>query len=275
MKWIAIAILLTLSVCLNPIYADTNNAAVKVKWGYSGNIAPDQWGKLDPSFAVCANGKEQSPINITQKVRLATSALTIHYQPAPLTIMDNGTTELQLGQTQTIINDGHTIQVNFSDQASREFINWQGQAYRLVQFHIHAPSETTVQGKAFPLEIHFVHQGTNGHVAVLAVFVETGAANPALQAIIDHVPTVVGKEQTIPGAQIDPANLLPANHTYYSFAGSLTTPPCTEGLQWLVLATPITASPAQIIALGQAIHAPNARPTQPLNNRDITLSKLL
>jgi carbonic anhydrase len=252
------------------VYADTNDIGVKVKWGYIGNVGPTKWGQLDPSFVLCDIGRSQSPINIVKQTTKTQHSLTLHYESAPLIMMDNGPTALMMGNTQTIINDGHGVQVNFPQSQSNEFMTWEDKTYRLVEFHFHSPSENQWHGQSYPMEIHFVHQGKRGHVAVIGVFVKGGKENPTLETIIRHLPQQEGKAFPIKGEQINPLDLMPSVKDHYDFAGSLTTPPCTEGVRWIVMADAITASPAQIVQLRKAAGGANARPVQPLNGRTIS-----
>lgn len=246
-----------------------DDAAVSTQWGYKGNVGPARWGQLNSDFIACSTGKSQSPINIPKKVPHASGQLAFNYSSSKLDIVDDGQTDLTIGDKQELILDGRGVQVNFPSQDSKESITLNGKNYRLIQFHFHSPSENTWHGRSFPLEIHFVHQGENGKVAVVGVFVIGGPENMAIQKLAKHIPKVEGKEYTIEGEQINPADLLPATHQYYSFTGSLTTPPCTEGLSWMVLETPITASPAQIAVIRKAAGGANARPVQQLNGRKI------
>ncbi|MBA3661661.1 MAG: carbonic anhydrase family protein [Gammaproteobacteria bacterium] len=259
---------LVLSVVLNAgVYAE-NDAAVKIKWGYKGNIGPSRWAELDPQFALCGKGKQQSPINIIEKNSAAKSDLQINYTSAPLDIGINDTTKLQIGKISTLFQDGHGIEVNFpADLIENIVIN--NETYQLIEFHIHTPSENTWHGQSFPAEIHFVHQGPNGKVAVLGVFAKGGEESEEMQIVVDNIPHDQGQSHLIPGKSINPADLLPANKRHYRFQGSLTTPPCSEGLQWFVFAEPITISPAQIARLRHAVGGSNARPVQPLNGRSI------
>lgn len=252
-------------------YAELNDAAVKVQWGYKGNTGPIHWGELSSDFAVCSSGKTQSPIDIPRKTMKQIESLEIHYEPAPLVIMDDGPTELMIGKNQTIINDGHGIQVNFK-AADKEFITFNQQQYHLVQFHFHSPSENAWHGQAFPLEVHFVHQGPDGQLAVIGVFIKGGASNPAIEKIVSHLPSEEGKAFPIKDEAINPLDLLPSDRRLYSFAGSLTTPPCSEGVHWFMMAEPITATPAQIVELRKAAGGVNARPIQPLHGRVINYS---
>jgi carbonic anhydrase len=255
-------------------YAEVNDSGIKIKWGYKGNIGPERWGQLDPRFALCAAGLAQSPVNITKKVTASPHSLTLAYTPAPLDIINDGPTEVQIGDMKTIIYDGHGIEVNFPSLLSslKETITFDGKTYRLVQFHIHTPSENEWHGQLFPLEIHFVHQGENGQLAVIAVFAKGGKANPELQKIIDNLPQDKAIEHEIAGQSINPIALMPAKKDYYSLMGSLTTPPCSEGVKWIVMTDPITISPAQIIKLKRAVGGANARPVQKLNKRVVNYS---
>jgi len=251
----------------------TNEPVVATKWGYKGSISPAQWGQLNPDFIACSTGKSQSPINIPKKVPKAAGQLVFNYAPSSLDIINDGSTDVTIGNKQMLILDGHGVKVSFPTQVAKESLVLNGKNYRLIQFHFHSPSENTWRGRSFPLEIHFVHQGENGKVIVVGVFVNGGAVNPAIQLLIGHLPAVNGKEYVIKGEQINPSDLLPTTHQYYSFAGSLTTPPCTEGLNWIVLENPITASPAQIAIIRKAAGGENARPVQPLNGRTINFVK--
>ena len=260
--------LISMSMYSTHVFAKTNDAAAKVKWGYEGKIGPQHWGQLDPAFAICANGQTQSPINISPETITKNTVLNLNYQAAPMLIVDDGITELLIGKTQTIFNDGHTIQLNFAHDAD-EKITYNGNAYWLVQFHIHTPGENKWQGQSFPMEIHFVHQSEDGLVVVISVFVRNGKENPAFKKIVAHVPKRPGAIMTIKGENINPIDLMPVRQDFYGFTGSLTTPPCTEGVQWLVMAEPITASAVQIAKLKRAINGDNARPVQPLHGRQI------
>ena len=240
-----------------------------IKWSYQGKTGPKYWGQLSPEFALCANGKQQSPIDINEETSFSGVKLNMHYKAAPMMIVEDGLTELTIGDKQTIIHDGHSIQLNFPSESINEILTLNDTNYRLIQFHIHTPSENKWRGKQFPLEIHFVHQGNDGTVAVIGVFAKLGKANPALQKIIDHIPHEIGQEIRVPATRINPASFLPIKKSYYYFLGSLTTPPCTEGLRWVVMDEPITASPEQIRKLKQALSEPNSRPVQPLNDREV------
>lgn len=260
------------------LFTSTNSFAmddsgIKIKWGYEGQTGPNHWAKLNPHFAVCSVGKSQSPINISPKITDQTTKLEINYNPATLDIVKDGTTSLMIGKEHTIINDGHSIQLNFSPDRVAEVIKFNQEEYKLIQFHFHTPSENKLNGKSFPLEIHFVHQGKNGTLAVIGVFVKEGEENPALQKIINNLPSEKHEPLQIQGESLSPAELLPTNLSHYDFMGSLTTPPCAEGVQWVVMQNPITASKSQIAAIKAATQGNNARPVQPRNKREVFLSE--
>lgn len=267
--WAALSLSLFFSV---PAFAAVNEAAIKTNWGYKGGIGPERWAKLSKDFALCASGKMQSPINLPDETWNGSESLTFNYHAAPMYIMDNGVTKLQLGSDQVFINDGHGVQLDFHPD-SHESVTYAGKPYQLVQLHFHSPSENESDGRTFPLEIHFVHQGASGKVLVVGVFVRAGEMNPAIEKVINHLPKEEGKEIAIAGERVDPAQLLPVDKTFYAFTGSLTTPPCTEGLQWVQMQSSITATPAQIQRLRWAAGGDNARPIQSLNGRHVSIKQ--
>lgn len=245
-----------------------NDSSIRIKWGYKGNIGPERWAQLDPGFLICAQGKLQSPISIEKNIVSIKDGLKIYYSSAPLVIVNDGQTQLTIAKEQITIADGHSIQINMTPRSNQK-ITYEGKPFQLVQLHIHTPSENLFQGRSFPMEIHFVHQGKNGEVVIIGVFAKGGLLNTELQKMIVHLPTEQHTPMTVTGETINPSQLLPKNLNYYSFQGSLTTPPCTEGVKWIVMFDPITVSPAQIARLREAVGGNNARPVQPLNGRTI------
>ena len=221
-------------------------------WSYGGATNPTQWGHLGHNFAACEVGRDQSPINIDDVIAGAPAELEFDYKPTSL----------------VVVNNGHTIQVNYTEGSS-VLIN--GEAYELLQFHFHTPSEHTTSGEAFAMELHFVHRNAAGELAVVGIMMKKGAAHPAINTIWEHIP---GKEEmsAVEGVAIDAANLLPKNMTYFSYEGSLTTPPCSEGVHWNILTEPIQVSEEQI-AIFESQYQVNARPIQPVNGRVIELHK--
>jgi len=219
-------------------------------WGYEGDVAPAHWGELSDKFKLCSSGKNQSPIDIKSNFDVDLPAIQFDYS-AP---------------AKKIINNGHTIQVDVKAGSS---ITVDGKNYQLKQFHFHTPSENKINGKSFPLEAHFVHRlkGKNTF-AVVAVMFNEGAANPILEQLWDKIPSKVGESVKLEKS-IDYTQLLPKDKDYYRFNGSFTTPPCTEGVYWHVLKTPLTASKAQIEKFLATMHHPNNRNIQTTGARVI------
>jgi carbonic anhydrase len=214
-------------------------------WAYAGHEGPNHWGELSADFGVCRTGSEQSPIDLKSAVRSELGTVSVAWSPSPL----------------TVVNNGHTIQVNTA-LGSRMVVD--GESYELVQFHFHHQSEHTVDGRPYPMEVHFVHRSARGALAVLGVLLTEGAANPMLAEIWQAMPKAHGERRT--AATIDPRTLLPARQDYFRYAGSLTTPPCAETVLWTVYAQPIEASRAQIEAFA-ALFPNNARPVQERHRR--------
>ena len=222
-------------------------------WTYEGEHGPAHWASLEPEFQSCGLGKHQSPIDIRGAKAAALPAIEFHYQPSPLKIIDNG----------------HTVQVSY---ASGSFITVGDQKYELQQFHFHHPSEEKVNGKSYPLVAHLVHRNAEGKLAVVAVLMTEGQVNPLLETVWKYLPAEEGKELAPEGVTIDVARLLPAKHGYYTFTGSLTTPPCTEGVTWFVLKRPAQISKGEVAAFAQK-YPHNARPVQPLNGRSVQMTQ--
>jgi carbonic anhydrase len=227
--------------------------AQDVHWSYEGEAGPEHWGELDPAFALCSTGVEQSPIDIASSSPLNPADLQFSYQPSGL----------------TIVNNGHTIQANYDAGST---VQVDGQPYELLQFHFHNPSEHTVDGSAMPLELHFVHRNSEGGLAVVGVFLVEGAENAALAPVFDNIPATEGEPEAIDGVTINAADLLPAEQSYWRYDGSLTTPSCSEGVKWHVMQTPVEISADQLAAYTAIFHG-NARPAQPLNERDFIVGQ--
>lgn len=222
-------------------------------WTYNGTEGPDHWGELSEDFAVCATGHEQSPVDLSGENATDLPDITFNYQPSAL----------------NILNNGHTIQVNYDPGSTIEVA---GTTYELKQFHFHVHSEHTIDGKAYPLEMHLVHQSAEGHLAVVGVMAEAGATNDPLAAVWENAPTAADETVHV-DAMINAADLLPTDYIYFGYSGSLTTPPCSEGVKWHVLTTPIQLSPAQLDTMATLLHD-NFRPVQALYARDVTLDTL-
>jgi len=245
--------------------AETDDSGATIKWSYLGTTGPSHWGMLNSDFELCDAGKSQSPVNIGRDRVPAVYSLKIDYHQSQLYIADDINTSLQASADKTIVTSDHGLQINIHDK-NKEALSFNDKEYELIQFHFHSPSETLWHKQAFPLEIHFVHQGKSG-LLVLVVLVKAGSENELLQQIINHMPEKEHVEVKVPGVKINPMELLPDNQRYYSFSGSLTTPPCTEGVQWVVMPQPVTASTEQILKIRQAAGGTNARPVQPMNGR--------
>ena len=223
-------------------------AAPKISqhWDYDGEFGPENWGKINPAWAQCGTGKRQSPIDIRDGMQVDLAEIDFNYGPSAFSEIDNG----------------HTVQVNVG---AGNFITVGPDAYELVQFHFHRPSEERINGKGTEMVVHLVHRGAGGKLAVVAVLLERGKANDAIQTVWNNIPLEKGQLGT-PGLELDPLELLPQAREYYTYMGSLTTPPCTENVLWMVLKQPMTASPAQM-ALFSRLYPLNARPVQPGGGR--------
>ncbi len=219
-------------------------------WSYSGADGPDHWGDLEPDYAECKSGHRESPIDIVGAQPAELAPIHFDYKLSPL----------------SIINNGHTIQINYESGSS---ITINGTALPLVQFHFHHVSENEIDGKKYDMELHFVHvDSAANRTAVVAVFIKSGAENALLRDLWSHIPREAGKEVELKKVVINAADFLPADQNYYTFDGSLTIPPCKEGVTWFVLKTPIEASPAQIATFAR-YYPDDARPIQPTNGREI------
>ncbi len=217
-----------------------------IHWSYEGEGGPSNWAKLDPKNKTCASGQRQSPIDIREGIKVDLETIRFDYRPSGFRIVDNG----------------HTVQVNVGDSS----ITVTGKTYELLQFHFHKPSEEKVNGKSFDMVAHFVHKADDGQLAVVAVLMERGAENPFIQTLWNNMPLEKNAPVEPPDLDINPLSFLPASRNYYTYMGSLTTPPCTEGVLWLVMKQPVQVSPEQI-AIFSRLYKNNARPVQPASGR--------
>ena len=224
------------------------SASAQSHWGYSGNEGPENWAKLSSDNYACS-GNNQSPVNLTGFIESELTPISFNYT-------EGGN---------DILNNGHTVQVNYK-QGSH--IQVDGQTFDLLQFHFHAPSENVINSASFPMEAHFVHGDKKGNLAVIAVMFKKGAENKELMKAWSKMPKQAGDKHRL-STSISANNLLPKNREYYRFNGSLTTPPCTEGVRWLVMKEPVSASEDQISAFSDVLHEPNNRPLQAVNARVI------
>ncbi len=243
-RWLLlVGVLLGLGGFVRP--ASAEDAA---HWSYEGDAGPAHWGELSPDFALCSTGSEQSPVDIPSSAPTNANGLSMSYQPSAV----------------NIFNNGHTIQVNYDDGSN---LMLDGQTYKLVQFHFHASSEHTLGGQPMPMELHMVHRNDAGELAVVGTWIKSGSANAAFDPVFNNLPTTPGDPQAVAGASVNADALLPSQRSYYRYNGSLTTPPCTEGVKWIMLDTPVEVAPEQIAAY-TALFDNNFRPTQPLNSRE-------
>ena len=224
----------------------------EVHWTYEGETGPQAWGKLKPDFNVCALGKRQSPINIEDGTTLQGPAEPVQFNYTA----SNG----------TVVNNGHTIQVDVQGDNS---ITVRGSRYRLLQFHFHTPSEESVNYKRFAMVAHLVHKNDEGQLAVVAVLLDPGTApNPLIDKVWTYMPLDAGDRVRMPRELLNVNELLPSDQRYYQFMGSLTTPPCSEGVLWMVLKQPMPISRNQLRLFTQ-LYPMNARPVQPINGRPV------
>jgi len=233
------------------IVAAPPGAAADAHWAYTGPNGPAKWAKLEKGFATCASGTAQSPIDIpdanARKGDLP--PLLFNYKTVPLKIIDNG----------------HTIQVNYPPDS---WLTVEGKRYQLVEIDFHKPSEFKIDGKGQEMEAHLIHRDKDGKLAIVAVLLDQGKENALMKTLWSNLPQAKDKENAVPNVQISAFGLLPANKDYYTFKGSLTTPPCSEDVTWYVLKTPVPVSADQIARFAR-YYPMNARPVQPLNDRDI------
>ncbi|PHV19022.1 carbonate dehydratase [Janthinobacterium sp. BJB1] len=217
-------------------------------WSYEGESGPANWSKINVDWAKCGNGNRQSPIDIRDGMKVELEQISFDYHPSSFSVVDNG----------------HTVQVGVS---GGNYITVQNRMFELQQFHFHRPSEERINGKAFEMVVHLVHRDAEGRLAVLALLLERGAPQATIQTVWNNLP--LEKFETMqPTILLDPAEMLPARRDYYTYMGSLTSPPCSEGVLWLVMKQPVQASPAQM-ALFSRLYPLNARPVQSGNGRII------
>lgn len=240
------------SILLLPALA---HAQWKTPWSYDGPRGSAHWADLDPTYATCRTGKSQSPVDIRTTQKADLPAIRFDYKRGPL---------------EYLINNGYTVRVNYHDTANALVIG--DKRYYLTQFHFHRPSEEYIHGKPSAMDAHIMHKASDGEIVGVVVMLEPGAANPLVQQIWDHMPTVKGDEHEIPGVAIDPSGLLPHDLSSYRYTGSIGAPPCNEGVLWIVLKAPVTVSDKQIAAFA-ALYPHDVRPVQPLNGRVVQESR--
>jgi carbonic anhydrase len=238
----------SISVGLLSIAVSLVAAEEAAHWSYKGQTGPAHWGDLDKEDAPCKLGKEQSPIDIVGAQKADLEPIVFQYTASPA----------------DVVNNGHTVQVNVANGGS---IRVGAAEYKLAQFHFHTPSEERINGKAHAMVAHLVHKSSDGNLAVVAVEIDRGKENAALKPVFDAMPAKVGETRPLSGG-FNLTSILPVRRGYYTFMGSLTTPPCSEGVRWYVLRDPVEISAGQL-AVFTKLYPMNARPVQPLNGRPL------
>jgi carbonic anhydrase len=242
--------LAVLGIC--PLCARHSVAAEGAHWSYGGKAGPDHWGSLSAANALCSAGSQQSPLDIAGAIKAEVPPISVDWKK------EGG----------RIVNNGHTIQINMPAGSK---LSRGDRAYELLQFHFHHPSEHLVEGRRWAMETHFVHQSADRKgLGVLGVFLASGAANPAFARLAAAFPAAAGKEAALDG--VDPKGLLPASLAYWSYEGSLTTPPCSETVDWMMAMQPVEVAGADIAKFA-ALYPMNARPVLADNRRFILSSQ--
>ena len=218
-------------------------------WGYTGEGAPEHWGSLNPAYVLCDKGANQSPVDLTNFTEAELEPIHFNYT----------------GLVTEVAHNGHAIQAKYTAGST---IKVNGKTFTLKHINFHAPSEHMINGGQVPIEVHFVHADIDGNFAVIAVMYTLGSEHAELKKIWQQMPVEAGKKVGM-ASQVRAGHLMPENKEYYRFNGSLTTPPCTEGVLWLVMKNPVPVSEAQIKQLANVLKHPNNRPVQPLNARPI------
>lgn len=230
-----------------------SHASGKAHWSYEGHEGPAHWGEINHDYHMCNKGKNQSPINVTDAHKSKLGKISFSYNAS----------------ASEIINNGHTIQVNMNKGSS---IAVSGKTYNLLQFHFHSPSEHQVNGKHADMVAHFVHQAEDGQLGVIGVLFNKGKENATLEKLWNKLPKHQGEKNSLASTKIKISQLLPLNKAYYNYSGSLTTPPCSEGVNWMVLQSQGSVSEKQVNAF-TSIFPKSIRPIQALNGRVIKASK--
>jgi len=228
------------------IAVNAGQSLLPTHWDYDGAGGPDAWGRLRPEYSKCSTGQRQSPIDIRGGIAVDLEPIKFDYRPSAFSVIDNG----------------HTVQVNVEPGNS---ITITGKRYELLQFHFHRPSEERIDGRQFDMVAHLVHKDVDGRLAVVAVLLDRGSAQAVVQSVWNNLPLEKGDEVRA-GTRIDLAQLLPEDRRYYTYMGSLTTPPCSEGVLWMVLKQPVPISPEQV-AIFSRLYPMNARPIQQADGR--------
>ena len=220
-------------------------------WAYNGSGGPQAWSSLKPEFAACASGQRQSPIDIRGGLSVDLEPVRFEYQSSRFAVVDNG----------------HTVQVNLPQGNAIEV---GGKRYELLQFHFHRPSEERIDGRQFEMSLHLVHKNDQGQLAVVGLLFDKGQANAVMQQVWNNLPLEKNEEMQA-GSAMELADLLPNDRRYFTYMGSLTTPPCSEGVKWIVMRQPVTLTKEQIEIFAR-MYPMNARPIQAASGRRIMQS---
>lgn len=248
LKFLFLSVLI-ITLTINIAYAKNSSESHGTVWNYQGEKGPANWGSLDEQYALCKNGKQQSPIDIQDAKKRLSNNIEFNYKFSPL----------------KIVNNGHAIEVAYEPGST---IKIDGKEYELKQFHFHGPSEHWLKSNSYPMEVHLVHKNAEGEIAVVGIFMQIGQANEFVETIWANIPET--GENEISGVSINVSALPPKNQVYYHYEGSLTTPPCTEGVNWYVLKTPIQISREQVASF-YSFYNHNNRPIQAVNERAIDM----
>ncbi len=272
-----IGLLVPLILAITSLHAATQHAGKDhpVHWGYSGSASPDKWGSISNEFALCSSGKRQSPVDIKNEKSAVLYPLRFQYQSIPL----------------RVINNGHTLQANYDTVSGEQTVSIGGKPYlmqtksvysstlmlgdvpyKLLQFHFHSPSEHARKGERYAMEVHLVHKNANGNLAVVSVLLKRGRQNPILQKVLDNVSGRINEVNAAPGISVNATDLLPRNQQLFHYSGSLTTPPCSENVNWFVMTMPMEVSDKQISQFSNLI-GKNARPLQAMHWRSMLVSE--
>lgn len=223
----------------------------KSEWSYQGNTGPEHWGSLDAEYAVCTNGETQSPVNLREtETKRGSADVQMNYRPTSFTLK----------------NDGHTVLAEPGN--ANNTLTYKEEEYTLSQFHFHAPSEHLINGEYEDMELHLVHESPEGEIVVTAFMIEEGSGTTFPSSFWDKMPSSETESTASTENRLHLEELLPFSETNFQYEGSLTTPPCTEGVNWIVYGEPISVSSDQLEDF-QQIYEDNHRPVQPLNGREI------
>lgn len=236
-------------------------------WSYSGSTGPRYWASLDSNYAECGYGKEQSPISINASVHLELSPLQFQFSPISANLIDNGHA---LQNVANDVEETHSLQDDLSPaQSAKNTLTINGDTYQLAQFHFHVPAEHRIRGVSYPMEIHLVYRDSQSQLAVVAIMVQQTRLTKGNSVLHMITQNLAGKPVAWQNSKvsINLVKLMPRNLDYYHYEGSLTVPPCIEGVQWYVIRKPITISAADLRAFKAKAPINNARPIQPLGNR--------